>query len=199
MPQMPTPLDEAGSDRDEEQHHQRERDREADEPAERRLAASGRSALILSVTEPKVWPGRDDPEAAARDRPANGRRCRRVAGHGPLPRRLGSTAPAPGSGSVAHRRQVRRARPRVQLGEQRVVAHLGLQLRDAAVRIVEVAEDDGLGGHACWQAVTISPSRTGRSCPSRPRSCRVDALHAVGALLHDAAAAHRDVRGCAAA
>ena len=46
---------------------------------------------------------------------------------------------------VPHRRQIRRPRPRVQLGQQRVVALLGLQLRDAAVRIVQVAEDDRLG------------------------------------------------------
>ena len=49
-------------------------------------------------------------------------------------------------------------------------------------------------GHAAWHAVTISPSRDRRGprASAAMRAC-VDALHAVGALLHHAAAAHRDV------
>ena len=49
-------------------------------------------------------------------------------------------------------------------------------------------------GQAGWQAVTISPSRIARSSRLACDARRVDALHAVGALLHHAAAAHRDVR-----
>ena len=48
-------------------------------------------------------------------------------------------------------------------------------------------------GQACWHAVLISPSRTGRSSFSDVDLRRVDPLHAVGALLHHAAAAHGDV------
>src|SRR5882672_1676806 len=40
--------------------------------------------------------------------------------------------------------QVGRARPRVELAQQRVVAVLGLQLRDRARGVVDVAEHDGL-------------------------------------------------------
>src|SRR4051794_41156574 len=46
---------------------------------------------------------------------------------------------------IAHCREIGRSRTRVQLAEQRVVAFLVLQLRDAARRIVEIAEDDGIG------------------------------------------------------
>src|SRR5580765_1485005 len=47
---------------------------------------------------------------------------------------------------VAERREIGRARPRVQLAEQRVVPDFGLQRGDAARRIVQVAEDDRVGG-----------------------------------------------------
>ena len=42
-------------------------------------------------------------------------------------------------------RQVRRARPRVQLGQQGVIQRLGLHRGDLALRIVHIAEDDRLG------------------------------------------------------
>ncbi len=47
---------------------------------------------------------------------------------------------------VAELREVGRARLGVELGEQRVVARLLRQLRDLALGIVEVAEDDRVGG-----------------------------------------------------
>src|SRR5205809_1100821 len=47
---------------------------------------------------------------------------------------------------VPHCREIGRPRTRVQLAEQRVIPLVGLQLRDAARRIVQVAEDDGVGG-----------------------------------------------------
>ena len=48
-------------------------------------------------------------------------------------------------------------------------------------------------GQVCWQAVLISPSAIAASCFSDVDFRRVDALHAVRALFHDAAAAHGDV------
>ena len=81
-----------------------------------------------------------------------------------------------------------------ELAEQRVVARLGLQLRDAAVRIVQVAEHDRLGRAGLLAGGLDLAVADAAVLASRRRSCaRVDALHAVGALLHDAAAAHRDV------
>src|SRR5262249_7087177 len=47
---------------------------------------------------------------------------------------------------VLDRRQVRRPRPRVQVLQQAVVARARVRLCHAALRIVEVAEDDGPGG-----------------------------------------------------
>ena len=49
-------------------------------------------------------------------------------------------------------------------------------------------------GQAAAHAVTISPSAIGRFLFLRLDARVVDALHAVGALFHDAAAAHRDFR-----
>ena len=46
---------------------------------------------------------------------------------------------------IAHRRQIGRARPGVELLERRVVARARLELRDPAVRIVDVAEHDRVG------------------------------------------------------
>src|SRR5689334_18361370 len=43
---------------------------------------------------------------------------------------------------IRHAREVRRARPRVELGEQRVVERRALAPVDLALRIREIAEDD---------------------------------------------------------
>ena len=48
-------------------------------------------------------------------------------------------------------------------------------------------------GQACWQAVRASPSRISRPARRVADPRRVEPLHAVGALLHDAAGADRDV------
>src|SRR5438132_9914274 len=88
---------------------------------------------------------------------------------------------------ISHCRQIRRAWPRIQLAEQRVVARLRLELRDAAVRIVLIAEHnrvcraDLLAGGLDF-AVADPPILFFRL------DLRfVDALHAVRALLHHAA------------
>ena len=49
-------------------------------------------------------------------------------------------------------------------------------------------------GQACWQAVLTSPSRDRPVLDPAVDRASLDALHAVGALLHHAARAHRDVR-----
>ncbi len=51
-----------------------------------------------------------------------------------------------------------------------------------------------LVGHTCWQAVRISPSRIAAIFFLGLDLRLLDALHAVGALFHDAAAAHGHVR-----
>ena len=94
---------------------------------------------------------------------------------------------------VAHGPEVARARLRLQLVEQAVVPVAGLQLRDAALGVVDVAEHDRLrragrlaGGHhvaVLHLAALVLGVDAGAA----------DALHAVGALLHDAARAHRDL------
>src|ERR1019366_3096627 len=81
-----------------------------------------------------------------------------------------------------------------QIGQQRVVPLISLEFGNAAVLIVDVAEDDGFGrarGLAggldfavAHRAVLLLGVDLGR----------VDALHAVGAFFHHAAAAHRNVR-----
>ena len=88
------------------------------------------------MTEPNVWPGAITGGCAG----AGDRRCdRRMASMSDIALVTQLRVDVP------DRREIRRPRPRVQLAEQRVVALLGLQLRDAARRIVQVAEDDRVG------------------------------------------------------
>ena len=94
---------------------------------------------------------------------------------------------------ILHGREIRRARPRVEIFEHRVVARARLELGDAAVGIVDVAEDDRLGrahrlaGRHDFAVANVAIFAL------RLDARGVDALHAVGALLHDAAAADGDV------
>src|SRR3989441_2886747 len=46
---------------------------------------------------------------------------------------------------IAHRSEIRGARPRIQFAEERVIALLRFQLRDAALLVIGVAENDGFG------------------------------------------------------
>ena len=169
----------------------RNADAEADEPAARRAVASGRSTLILSVTDAERVARRDDRRLGRRRRAARDRVSRRPSCAGARgSRRLGDlgvrVADAPPGRSCAAACS--------SSASSAVVARLGLQLRDAAVRVVEVAEDDRL-------ASGRPPGRRSRSRrrgSAGPRFSAsifapVDALHAVGALLHHAAAAHRHV------
>src|SRR5690349_393229 len=85
-------------------------------------------------------------------------------------------------------RGVGRSRARVEILEDPIVALARLRLHDAAVRIVQIAEDDRVGrarGGAGGHDLAV-PDRA--VLPLRVDARLVDALHAVGALLHDAAA-----------
>src|SRR6185436_6962414 len=89
--------------------------------------------------------------------------------------------------------QVGRPRPRVELADERVVPVLRLELRDRAARVVDVAEHDGLGGaHGLAGGLDLAVA-DGTSLVVGGDARLLDALHAVGALLHDPAAAHADV------
>src|SRR5262249_24156619 len=94
---------------------------------------------------------------------------------------------------VAERGQIRRARPRAELAEQRVVQRTLLETAYRARRIVEVAEHDRLGGtgrRARGHHLTVAdPSALLLGVDARG----IDPLHAVRALLHHAAASHGDV------
>src|SRR5262249_5370003 len=129
--------------------------------------------LILSVTEPNVWPGA-------------------ITGGTPVPTMasFGSSMGARLSAilqlgiHVSDRPQIRRPRARIELAEERVVADLGLQLRDAAVRVVQIAEDDRfrrtrLLTRRLNLAVSDPPVLFLRIDPDAS-----DSLHAVGALFH---------------
>src|SRR5260221_1503437 len=91
--------------------------------------------LILSVTVPKVWPG-----AMIAGVPAP---TIAWSGSSGSPVRAKSVTLAAQFGvDVADGREIRRPRPRVQLPQERIIPHAGFQLRHAAARVVEVAEDD---------------------------------------------------------
>src|SRR5437588_9184212 len=94
---------------------------------------------------------------------------------------------------ISDRGEIRSARTCVELAEERVVSDLGLQLRDAAVRIVQIAKDNRLrrtglltGG---LNFAVLDPA----ILFFRLNPGAVDSLHAVRALFHHAAASHRHV------
>src|SRR6185437_460020 len=86
------------------------------------------------------------------------------------------------------------SRPRVQLGEQRVVERARLALADGAVWIMQVAENDRLGRTGrltggddlavAYAAVLAIGGDSGGADP----------LEAIGAFLHDAPRPHGDIR-----
>ena len=95
---------------------------------------------------------------------------------------------------VAHLGQIGRPGLGVQLLEERVVARIGLRLHDPARSVPKIAELDGRGG-AGLLAGRLDVAVTKLA----PRELRIDLhpidpLRAVGALLHDAPRANRDVR-----
>src|SRR6185369_14133937 len=95
---------------------------------------------------------------------------------------------------VLQLRQVSRPRSRVQIAEQRIVASVVLQPVDTAVRIVHVAKHDRVGR---TNSLTRGDDLAVAHFPVLELclDLRVlNALHAVSALLHDAATAHRYIR-----
>src|SRR5258708_352786 len=91
---------------------------------------------------------------------------------------------------VLHRGEVRRPGARVQLRQQSVVPWRGLELRHAALGVVHVSEDDGLGGTGLLARRLDLAVLDLATLVLRVDASLVDALHAVGALLHDAPASH---------
>src|SRR5213592_2693520 len=98
--------------------------------------------LILSVTLAKSWPGSTMGWISGWGTCTGGGAG--LAGSASLASPGSSLAILQLVVRVLDLRQVRGARPRVQLAEQRVVPRLRLPLRDPAGRVVHVAEDDGL-------------------------------------------------------
>src|SRR5213593_2258295 len=95
---------------------------------------------------------------------------------------------------VGDLRQIRGARPRVELRQQRVVERRRLAPVHFARWIVEIAEYD----RPCrTYRLAGGDDLTVRDAPILPVGENArggDALHAVGALFHDAAHAHGDFR-----
>src|SRR5579883_1077246 len=94
---------------------------------------------------------------------------------------------------ITDRREVGRPGPRVQVAEERIVERGALELRDLAIRIVDVAEDNRLGRASrltCRQNVAVV-NRSSSLLGIDPGS--VDPLDTVGALFHHPALADGDV------
>src|SRR5438876_5097630 len=85
---------------------------------------------------------------------------------------------------IAHRRQITRARPRIQLAKEQVIARLGFQPGHATVRIIGVAENDGFSRARRFASgddfgvADVAVLLFGFDAHV------VDALNAVGTLLH---------------
>src|SRR5579875_1934372 len=95
---------------------------------------------------------------------------------------------------VDHAGRVRSPRTEVEIGEHLVIALFSFAPDHPAVRIVQVAEDDRVG----W-ARLLASSQDLAILDRAIVLVGVDfdglnALHAVAALLHDAARTHRDIR-----
>src|SRR3954462_3075455 len=137
---------------------------------------------ILSVIELNVCPGSISGAGAY------------AAGFGLIMAGLGSGSWRDLRVGVANLGQVGRSRPRVQIFEQPVIALELLHLRDARFRIVEIAEDDRVGragrGAGGDHFTVLDAAVLALGVDARV----VDALDAVGALLHHAAAADGHVR-----
>src|SRR6185369_5697055 len=91
---------------------------------------------------------------------------------------------------VLQLRQITRARLRVQLAQQRITTIAVLQLRHAAVRIVDVSENDRLRRTNCLTRrdnVAVSQLAI---LELRLNLSTLNALHAVSALLHHTATTH---------
>src|SRR6516165_856286 len=136
-------------------------------------------ALILSVTDVNVCPGARTGRAASWVVMGSAGSILRL-----LDRGVG----------VAQARQISGARPGVQVPQQSVLSRLCLELGHLGVGIVDVTEHDRLR-----RARLLAGSHDLAVPDDAILSLRLyldflDALHAVGALLHDPPAANTDVR-----
>src|SRR5580700_2408259 len=95
---------------------------------------------------------------------------------------------------IANRGEISGARAGVQLAENRIAAGLGFQLGHAAVGVVGIAKNDGLGGTGGFASSHDFAIANVAVLFFRFDARVVDALHAVGAFFHDPAAAHGDFR-----
>src|SRR4051794_12856517 len=152
------------------------------------------TSLILSVTVPALWPG-----------PTIGGTSGFTVAGSPW---FSSVAMLSSFGRVVfggergvrvpQLREIGGARARVDVLEQPVIERIGLQLRHLPVRIVLIAEDDR-PRRAALLAGRLDPVRRDRLGVGLGVDLGLDLrlldpLHAVGALLHHAAHAHRHVR-----
>src|SRR5262249_48122178 len=140
--------------------------------------------LILSVIEANVCPGprMAEPSGTCSDT-ARGRSSIAWAS------RVGGDVQV----WVFQRRQVSRSGSGVQVREQRVVERLGASPRDFALGIIEIAEDNRAGGTGrLARGYNVAVAQRSIFAP-RLDLPGADALDAVGALFHHAAAANRDV------
>src|SRR5712692_8990398 len=95
--------------------------------------------------------------------------------------------------TIADLRQIGGPRPCVELIQQSVVAGVRLQFRHAAIRIIDVAEDNGVGrtgllARRLQFAVLNFPVG-----PLGVDAMLIDALDTVSTFLHDAPTAHRHI------
>ena len=149
LPQMPMPVDQQVADGHDQQHQQQRTrsQKPRNQPIGVRLVRT--TWLIVSVTDSNVWPGAMTGGVRASSVPSapSRRSCGCCACQPSVTFALRRAAPCRLElrVRVPHGRQVRRPRPRVQLGEQRVVQRLAFSFATRLFGIVDVAEDDRVG------------------------------------------------------
>ena len=161
MPQMPTPDDEQIGDGDTVSSMTSANEiGKADDPPLRRALRLSTIALILSVTEAKSYPG---PRIGAVAHSAAASLSARAICHMSFRSRLPAAFSISGFG-LRNLRQIRGSGPRVQFFEQLVIPVLAFSLETRLFGSLMFPNTIASDGHDCWHAVTISPSRTERSC-----------------------------------
>src|SRR5258708_6116754 len=151
--------------------------------------------LILSVTDAKVWPGR--------------KTCEEVAGGGGVSRVGASGVMSRGlqlhdlGARIAYGSEVGRPRLSIVVLQESVIECCVFHLADPRIRIVEVPENDRVSrarGLTCGQYLSIVDRRDAWALGILTTLVlglyfrRPDALHAISAFLHDAAASNRHLR-----
>ncbi len=197
MPQMPTPFAQQIGDGVQQHHHQRKATAEADPPAARRAPRQHDRADLVGDRAERVA-GADDgrrvDDRAIGDRASGTGRRILAAWSFAAALAVSVVANRPDSDSAATARYVVRGRV-FNSAEQRVVQRLGFPLapRGCSDRSDRRTRSPR-AGQTAWQAVNnlAVADRPVLPCRLRSRASR-DPLHAIGAFLHHAAAAHRHV------